>query len=70
TGVQEMTRFGMKEADFAELAEYMAAVILKEKNVSQPVSSFRQKFTKMQYCLPEKQAKPLIDDLINSLIKS
>ena len=70
TGVQEMTRFGMKEADFTELAEYMAAVILEEKNVSQPVSSFRQKFTKMQYCLPEEQAKPLVDDLIDRLVKS
>jgi len=70
TGVQEMTRFGMKEADFTELAEYMAAVILEEKDVSQPVSSFRQKFTRMQYCLPEEQAKPLVDDLIDRLVKS
>ncbi|MBA7618098.1 hypothetical protein ES703_25419 [subsurface metagenome] len=60
----------MKEVDFAELAEYMAAVILEEKNVSQPVSSFRQRFTRMQYCLPEEQAEPLVDDLINHLIKS
>ena len=70
TGVQEMTRFGMKEADFGELAEYMAAVILGEKDVSQQVSSFRQRFTKMQYCLPEEQAKPLIDKLIDCLLKS
>ncbi len=70
TGVQEMTRFGMKEADFTELAEYIAAVILGEKDVSQKVSGFRQKFTRMQYCLPEEQAKPLVDDLINHLIKS
>jgi aminomethyltransferase len=70
TGVQEMTRFGMKEADFGELAEYMAAVILGEKDVSQQVSSFRQRFTKMQYCLPEEQAKPLLDNLIDCLLKS
>ncbi len=70
TGVQEMTRFGMKEADFAELAKYMAAVVLKEKDVSKQVSSFRQRFTQMQYCLPEEQAKPLVDELIASLIKS
>jgi aminomethyltransferase len=69
TGVQEMTRFGMKEADFAELAGYMAAVILKEKDVSQQVSSFRKKFTRMQYCLPEEQASPLVDELINHLLK-
>jgi len=70
TGVQEMTRFDMKEKDFGELAEYMAAVILDEKDVSQQVSSFRERFTKMQYCLPEEQAKPLVNGLINSLIKS
>lgn len=69
TGVQEMTRFGMKEADFAELAEYMAAVILKGKNISRQVAAFRGKFTIMHYCLPEEQAKPLVRELISSLTK-
>jgi aminomethyltransferase len=69
-GVQEMTRFGMKKEDFGELAEYMAEVILREKNVAQQVSNFRQRFTKMQYCLPEEQAKPLINELIEGLTKS
>jgi len=67
-GVQEMTRFGMKEEDFKELAEYMADVILREKDISQKVSSFRKRFTKMQYCLPEEQARPLVNELIDSLI--
>jgi len=68
-GVQEMTRFGMKEEDFGELADYIADVILNGRDVSRQVSSFRQKFTKMQYCLPEEQARPLVDELISSLIK-
>jgi len=68
-GVQEMTRFGIREEDFEELAEYMAAVILDEKDVSQRVSIFRKRFTKMQYCLPEEQARPLVDELIDNLIK-
>ena len=68
-GVQEMTRFDMKEEDFGELAEYIAAVILRGENVSQQVSNFRQKFTKMQYCLPKEQARPLVDELMGSLIK-
>jgi len=67
TGAQEMTRFGMKEKDFEELAEYMADVILDEKDVSQKVSNFREKFTEMQYCLPEEQSKPLLDELLGSL---
>jgi glycine/serine hydroxymethyltransferase len=70
TGVQEMTRFGMKEEDFAEFAEYMAAVILDEEDVSRKVSSFRKRFIKMQYCLAEEQAKPLVSKLVGALIKS
>ena len=69
-GVQEMTRFGMKEADFRELAEYMAEVILNEKDVSQKVASFRERFLKMQYCLPKEQARPIIDELTANLIGS
>jgi aminomethyltransferase len=69
TGVQEMTRFGMKEADFEQLAQYMAAVILDEKDVSQQVSSFREKFLEMQYCLPKEQTKPLVDELVSYLLK-
>jgi len=70
TGVQEMTRFGMKEADFAELADYMAAVILEEKDVSRQVARFRQRFTTMHYCLPEETARPLIAKMLGSLLKS
>lgn len=70
TGVQEMTRFGMKEADFQELVDYMAAVIHDRKDVSQKVSSFRERFTKMQYCLPDEQASSLVNELVGSLIKS
>ncbi len=69
TGVQEMTRFGMKETDFAELADYMAAVILEEKNVSEEVAHFRKKFTTMHYCLPAEKARPLIDKMLASLLK-
>lgn len=70
TGVQEMTRFGMKEADFAELADYLAAVILEEKDVSKEVARFRQSFTTMHYCLPEDKVRPLIGKMLDSLLKS
>ena len=70
TGVQEMTRFGMKETDFSELADYMAAVILEKKNVAREVARFRQRFTTMHYCLPEEKARPLIDKILESLLKS
>jgi aminomethyltransferase len=50
TGVQEMTRFGMQAADFAELAQLMADVILKNKNVKRDVMDFRKRFLEMRYC--------------------
>ena len=68
-GVQEMTRFGMKEADFGELAKYTTEVILNEKDVSQRVADYRKKFLKMRYCLPEEQAAPIVNELIDCLVK-
>lgn len=68
-GVQEMTRFGMKETDFTGLATYLADVILNGKNVSQEISSFRANFSIMHYCLPEDEAGPLVDELLGSLIR-
>jgi glycine/serine hydroxymethyltransferase len=70
TGVQEMTRFGMREADFAELADYMAAVILEKKNIAADIARFRQRFTIMDYCLPAEKTRPLIEKLLAGLLKS
>jgi glycine/serine hydroxymethyltransferase len=66
-GVQEMTRFGMKEKDFAPLAEYMAEVILKNRPMAKEVSQFRKKFTEMKYCLPEKEAASMANQLIEAI---
>jgi aminomethyltransferase len=62
-GVQEMTRFGMKEKDFEELAGYMREVILDHKDIGIHIAQFRGKFTKMNYCLPDNKAKSLIQNL-------
>jgi glycine/serine hydroxymethyltransferase len=57
-GVQEMTRFGMKERDFDTLARFIADIILKKKNVEKETAEFRGRFTAMEYCLtPEQTAK-------------
>ena len=50
TGVQEMTRFGMQAADFAELAQLMADVIHKDQNVKKAVMDLRRRFLEMKYC--------------------
>jgi aminomethyltransferase len=63
-GVQEMTRFGMKEEDFSELADYMSRVILHHQPVGKEVSQFRKRFTEMKYCLPETEAASLVSRLI------
>ncbi len=69
TGVQEMTRYGMKEDAFRELAELMAGVILRDRDISRRITSFREKFTRMEYCLPEEEARPLVNALLDSLIE-
>ncbi len=55
-GAQEMTRYGMKEADFAELAALLAEIVGGRE--SGPVESwrdtvtaFRGRFVEMRYCL-------------------
>ena len=67
-GVQEMTRFGMKEEDFQELAGYMANVILRNRPTKEEIIRFRSPFTQMQYCLPEEKALPLIQDVLGVVI--
>jgi glycine/serine hydroxymethyltransferase len=66
-GVQEMTRFGMKEDDFGELAEYMSRVILHNRPVAKEVAQFRKRFTEMKYCLPEAEATSLVRQLIEAI---
>jgi glycine/serine hydroxymethyltransferase len=65
-GVQEMTRFGMKEKDFEELAGYMAECIQKKRKVAEQVKVFRQRFQTMQYCLPAEKAAPLATRVLAS----
>lgn len=47
-GTQEMTRFGMKENDFAALGELMAAAI-KGQQVKDKVNQLRERFLRMEY---------------------
>ena len=63
TGVQEMTRFGMVESDFGELAQLMADVILKGKAVKEKVRSLRQRFLNMQFCFSDEEFEGQIEEL-------
>ena len=63
-GVQEMTRFGMKERDFEELAGLMAEAILHRRLIREEITRFRSRFLEMHYCLPGDKAGPLIQELL------
>jgi len=68
TGVQEMTRFGMKEKDFEELAGIMGEIILHHRPAKEEVTRLRSRFLQMQYCLSQEKARPLIEELIPAVI--
>jgi len=48
-GVQEMTRWGMKEGDFDELAVLFRKALIEDKNCKDEVLALRGKFQKVQY---------------------
>jgi aminomethyltransferase len=64
-GVAEMTRFGMTESDFQELAQMISDVILGNENVKAAVSRFRKRFLDLGYCFSGDE----FDGLLQSLQK-
>jgi glycine/serine hydroxymethyltransferase len=66
-GVQEMTRFGMKEKDFAQLSGFIADVVVRSKKVKEEVKKFRENFLQMKYCLSPKEALPIAAKIIKSI---
>ncbi len=66
-GVQEMTRFGMKEPDFEELARLMAGIILKKNALADEVAEYRKKFRSMEYCLTVEQTRQIAPRMLESI---
>jgi glycine/serine hydroxymethyltransferase len=66
-GVQEMTRFGMKQNDFGPLAELIADVIAKNKNAKEEVKKFRSRFSRMHYCLSPDQTIHIAAKIFSSI---
>lgn len=55
-GTQEMTRYGMKEKDMEQIAEFMKDVIIGKKDIKvlkEKVINFRKDFQDVKYCLTE-----------------
>ncbi len=67
TGVSEMTRFGMKEADFDNLGQLMADIIVHNKKQGDEVAAYRQQFLKMHYCLEVEQTLRIAPAIFASL---
>ncbi|MFQ5722804.1 MAG: hypothetical protein ACE5GI_09970, partial [Candidatus Aminicenantales bacterium] len=67
-GVQEMTRFGMVEKDFDELAAYIAEVVINNTKVKDKVRQYRQKFLEMKFCLSPAKALPLAARILKSIM--
>ena len=54
-GVQEMTRFGMKEKEMKEIARFMKRLILNQESpekIKKEVVELRRSFQTVKYCLP------------------
>ena len=66
-GVSEMTRFGMQQGDFQELASLMADLIKNDSNIKEKIKSFRGRFLKMHYCFQEEDFPDGPTSLIASL---
>ena len=66
-GVQEMTRFGMNEHDFGELADHISQVVLQGRSLAAEVARYRKRFTEMRYCLSPEEVGPLIEKLWGAL---
>jgi glycine/serine hydroxymethyltransferase len=67
TGVQEMTRYGMKEPDLDNLARFIAGVVLQKKNYAREVAEFRTRFRTMEYCLSAEQTVRIAPRLLESI---
>ena len=69
-GVQEMTRFGMKEPDFSQLARYIADVVVRKKTVASEVAELRSHYQTMQYCLTPEQTQKVLPRVFESIFPS
>jgi len=64
-GVSEMTRFGMKETEFADLAVLFAEAVRGDA-VGDEVAKFREGFPSMHYCFDDETLQPLKEQLLDT----
>lgn len=62
-GVSEMTRFGMEEADFKELAGLMHDVVMNNSSVTDQVRDLRKRFCELRFCFKDEEFEGVIQKL-------
>ena len=66
-GVSEMTRFGMKEKDFAEFAALFADCVRNDAAVGERVAGLRERFRSLGYCFTGAVVEELRKELLGEL---
>ena len=67
-GVSEMTRFGMEETDFQELASLIKDVVVKNAHVKDQVTKMRQRFQDLKFCFSDLEFADRLQDLHTLLL--
>ena len=62
-GVSEMTRFGMEEKDFQELASLIRDVVLKNAQVKSQAEKMRQRFQDLKFSFSDNEFDGLMQKL-------
>ncbi len=62
-GVAEMTRYGMREQAFQEIAQLMADLILRGQDIKEPVTALRRQYLEMQFCFEDEEMAALLEKL-------
>jgi len=60
-GTQEITRRGLKEAEMAEIAQFIKKVVIDGKNVKEEVTEFINQYTTVKYAFKEDEAYKYVD---------
>jgi glycine/serine hydroxymethyltransferase len=62
-GTAEMTRFGMDEEDFRQVAQLIRDVVTDDRKVGDEVARLRSRFTELRYCFAGPESSEGLRDL-------
>ena len=59
-GVQEMTRFGMKEDEMGMIADLMASILIEGNFIAEEVREFRKQYQHVHYSFDDPKDEPIV----------